>query len=147
MATKFACTSLLVAVAVGGCSSQLEPVGGDGDSDGGPPMFIPGDVQLAFDNQCVGAGCHDAASNAGMLSLEDGDSLAVLTQTSTTGEPLVVIGDVMGSYMAIKMLPPYLLPEGARVGSRMPFGRDPGHPDNAVILGWIAGAELPMEPR
>lgn len=133
---------MFVAAMTAGCSSQLEPVSDDSGSGGDD--FIPGDVQLAFDEMCLGAGCHDAASAAGGLSLEEGDSVAILTATNSTGDfPLVEIGNVNGSWLGIKMLPDERLPEGVtRVGLRMPIGRRPDHPSNALILGWIAGAEL-----
>lgn len=124
---------LLVAVApaVVGCADEPEPA------------EIPEAVQRAFDASCVAAGCHDAASRAEGLSLAAGDSHRIVGKDAWQSElPLVTLGDLGKSYLAIKLLPDAQLPVGAvRFEDRMP--EDGPQPEDIehvnVILAWIAG--------
>ncbi len=106
--------------------------------DGGQTDEIPAAVQAAFDETCAtNSSCH--GSGSALVSLAPGESAAILELSSgATGEPLVVIGDVEGSYLAKKMLGTDI------VGGPMPLSSQ--SPDDAVniaiILGWIAGAPL-----
>ncbi|NVB36907.1 hypothetical protein G6O69_03635 [Pseudenhygromyxa sp. WMMC2535] len=114
----------------------LEPIGDGGDEDP-----IPAAVQLAFDESCAGAsGCHGEAP--GSISLLSGDSAAILDLSGATGTPLVVFGDVEGSYLAQKIL---ASPE--ITGQPMPLSpqSDNDEVNKAVIVGWIAGVEFDSE--
>jgi hypothetical protein len=112
------------------------------EGEAGP--CIPTAVQAAFDRNCAQGGCHDANGAGAGLSLTASASAGVLSATSTqTSMPLVVIGDVDGSYLAHKLVPDPPMPI---VGVRMPVGYDPGNAEHAqdvaTILAWIAGVEL-----
>ena len=127
-----ACAGLLGA---SGC--DVRPVDGEGGSE------IPSEVQAAFDNACATPGCHSGASPAGSLSLSAGSSDAILSATSSTGVPLVQIGDLYNSYLALKLLPPSAIPADAPnvSGAQMPEG--PARPEEvAVIISWIAGLDV-----
>ena len=108
-----------------------------------PPAPIPDAVQRAFEGGCMHEGCHDAASAAAGLSLDAADSQAIVGGPSTQSDlPLVVVGDLAGSYMAIKLLPDDQLPPGAiRHQDRMPpSGLQSGDAERInTILSWIAG--------
>jgi len=113
-------------------------------AEGDPaPVEIPEAVQRAFDASCVADGCHDAGSRAEGLSLEAGDSVRIVGGDSTQSElPLVTLGELGRSYLAIKLLPDAQLPAGAvRRHDRMP--QDGLEPDDVehvnAILAWIAG--------
>lgn len=122
---------LVAATAVVGCADDPEPA------------EIPEAVQRAFDASCVADGCHDAASRAEGLSLAAGDSHRIVGKDSWQSElPLVTLGDLGQSYLAIKLLPDAQLPVGAvRFEDRMP--KDGPAPEDVeqvnVILAWIAG--------
>jgi len=122
-----------------GACNELERIDDGGSSAAG----IPEEVQRAFNDGCVLAGCHDAA-RAGGLELTAGAAAGIIGgESQQSSLPLVELGNVQGSYLAIKLLPMSEL----RQADRMPLGRDFNDPkvatDNAIILGWIAGAELP----
>lgn len=106
------------------------------------PAEIPEQVQRAFDASCV-EGCHDAATREEGLILEAGHSARIVGGASWQSDlPLVRVGDLAGSYMAIKLLPDAQLPAGAmRFESRMPRGGiEPDDIANVnTILAWIAG--------
>lgn len=125
---------LLGGAAALACASESEPA---------PPAEIPEAVQRAFDASCVAEGCHDAPSRAGGLSLEAADSPGIVGGASSQSPlPLVTLGDLGSSYMAIKLLPDAQLPAGAeRFEDRMP--QDGLEPDDVehvnTILAWIAG--------
>lgn len=124
-----------------GCAEQFEIIDEPQSSDAIPPA-----VQDAFDRACATSGCHDAAVAAGGLSLAGQDAAAIIDAPSLQSElPLVEFGSVERSYLAIKMLADDALPpDSSRVGTRMP--PDPTDEellDMALIIGWIAGAELP----
>lgn len=131
--------TLSIAVAVGlavaatACADDPEPA----------PVEIPAAVQRAFDASCVADGCHDAASRAEGLSLEAVDSARIVGGPSRQSElPLVRVGDLGGSYLAIKLLPDAQLPAGAvRFEDRMPQdGLEPDDVDHVnTILAWVAG--------
>ncbi len=129
---------LLVTGLLGLACSSSTP----GSSPEPEPEPIPDAVQRAFEASCMHEGCHDTAA-AGGLSLAAEDSQAIVGGPSTQSElPLVVVGDLAGSYMAIKLLPDGQLPPGAvRHEDRMPAdgidGDDVEHVN--TILAWIAG--------
>lgn len=117
-----------------GACTQLEPI----DDGGAGAARIPDEVQRAFDDSCATAGCHDAASRQGGLDLSATAAPTIIGGASTQSElPLVELGNVEGSYLALKLLPE------PPAGVRMPVGGDVEGIDNAIILGWIAGATLP----
>jgi hypothetical protein len=127
-------TDLALALAVvPACASDDEPA----------PVEIPAQVQRAFDASCVADGCHDATTRAAGLSLDAADSPHIVNgPASQSMLPLVRVGELGGSYMAIKLLPDAQLPAGAeRFEDRMP--RDGLEPDDVehvnAILAWIAG--------
>jgi hypothetical protein len=98
---------------------------------------IPTDVQRAFDDSCNIAGCHDGAARAGGLDLSATAAPGIIDGDAILSElPLVELGNVQGSFLALKLLP------NPPAGAQMPSGIEPGL-DNAIILGWIAGATLP----
>lgn len=117
-----------------GACTQLEKI-----DDGGDGATIPTEVQRAFDDSCAIAGCHDAATRAQGLELTAGASASIIGRSASQvpSLPLVELGNVEGSYMAVK-----ILEEMPPSGTRMPPTRPPG-PDEAIILGWIAGVALP----
>lgn len=130
MANRIASITVLGLLSAG--CTQLEKLPGSGTE-----ARIPTDVQAAFDRSCAFAGCHDAASQQGGLDLSAAAAPAIIGGASTQSDlPLVVLGDVQGSYLALKLLP------NPPAGGQMPLGIEPGV-DNAIILGWIAGADLP----
>jgi hypothetical protein len=122
---------LPVIAAVSGCQGLEELAQGDDDG-------IPAPVQAAFDESCNGGGCHDASSRAGGLSLASADSPGIL-ESSSNGHPMVEIGDVEGSYLAMK-----ILGSPGIAGSQMP-ARAPIPEDEAnlsVIIAWVAGIPI-----
>ncbi len=127
-----------------GCPNDLEPL-----DDGGDGGTIPPVVQEAFDRRCGFAGCHGMGAAQGGLSLDPAQSGGIVGGPSSAGIPMVTIGDVCASYLAIKLLPPENNRCGIEpAGALMPLGgRD--NPDVqldlALILGWIAGAPLPSD--
>lgn len=128
-------------LAASGCADQFEIIDEPSASDAVPPA-----VQDAFDRSCAYGGCHDAGTAAGALSLTAQDAPSIIDAPSLQSElPLVELGSVEGSYLAIKMFASGALPpDTSRVGARMP--PDPSDEelvDVALIMGWIAGAELP----
>ncbi len=120
----------VVALACG----EPEPAGPRGD--------IPEPVQRAFDHSCAESGCHDASARASGLSLDPRDSPYIVGGDAYQSElPLVALGDVDGSYLAIKLLPPGQIPEGVeRSYDRMPLGEPDEQDEQNVqtILQWIA---------
>lgn len=122
-----------VAALAAGCT-QLEKL----DDGGGPGnVGIPTDVQRAFDESCNLAGCHDSAARAGGLDLSATAAPGIIGGDAMQSDlPLVELGNVQGSYLALKLLP------SPPAGLQMPPGITPGV-NNAIILGWIAGASLP----
>ncbi len=119
--------------------NELEKI----DDEGGSGAGIPDEVQRAFDAQCNVPGCHDSGASAGGLDLSATAAPGIIGGESTQSSlPLVELGNVQGSYLAIKMLE--TVPDGVlRSGAPMPLGGDLESVDNAIILGWIAGASLP----
>lgn len=138
---KTRCIFAIVSLAAG--CEQVKRV-----EDGNNGGAVPTAVQEAFDRQCNDTSCHGPSPQLG-LSLVAGDSASILEKNGVGNPelPLVDIGNVPGSYLAIKMLPDSELMDLGitRVGLRMP--NVPLTPeiqsDVALILGWIAGAELP----
>jgi hypothetical protein len=120
------------ALCLGACGvEKLDDTGGDAQ--------VPAEVQRILVDSCgVAPGCHMATAPAEMLDLTTG-SVAVLTGTSRqTGQPLVDFGNVAGSYLAVKMLD--AMPPS---GTPMPPTPTLSELDRAILIGWIAGAELP----
>lgn len=100
---------------------------------------IPPRVQLAFDVNCALSGCHDTSTAKAGLSLVDGESGAIIGGSSSQSElPLVELGNVDGSYLALKVLG-----DPSIVMDEMPQGGGGVPDDLAVIVAWIAGAEFP----
>ena len=135
--------TLIVAPIGLGCGA-LEPVGETGGENGGA---VPAVVVQAFAESCAGGGCHDAATRAGGLSLAESDLAAIIGGPSTSGLPMVEIGDIANSYLAIKMLPDDVISAQGlmRSGGRMPPTADFTNPNNQTILAWVAGAEFPED--
>ncbi|MCX4246507.1 hypothetical protein [Paraliomyxa miuraensis] len=111
--------------------------------DPAPPAEIPEAVQRAFENSCTVEGCHDAVTRAAGLSLDAADSPHVVGGASTQSPlPLVTVGQLDRSYMAVKLLPDDQLPAGTeRFEERMPRDGIEAEDVEAVntILAWIAG--------
>lgn len=132
---------IMIAALVGvtGCV-QLERVGGDGGSAG-----IPDEVQRVFDERCNQGGCHGNGTAQQGLSLDAADAAGIIGgQAVQVAMPLVELGSVENSYLAQKML---ASPTTTISGTRMPQLADFADPavltDNAIVIGWIAGADLP----
>lgn len=126
-----ACSAVL---ALAGCN-QLEKIEDTGTGGG---SGIPPEVRTAFEESCGKGGCHVAGGTAPTLT---GGSLDALV-----GTKYVTIGDIPGSYIAVKMLPDATLEAlgilNDRTGARMPLDQDYLNPNNQIILAWIAGAEF-----
>ncbi|MCA9658110.1 MAG: hypothetical protein KC486_07185 [Myxococcales bacterium] len=135
--------SLSLSLGLAGCGDLVAV----GDSEGTAGGGVPAAVEFAFAEACATAGCHDAATRAAGLSLAGADLDAIVDGPSSAGVPMVTIGDVAGSYLAIKMLPDDVLSAQGleRVGGRMPPTGDFTSANNQTILAWIAGAEFPDE--
>ena len=125
------------------CPNDLQPID-EGDTDGGEQ--VPAPVQDVFDRRCGFAGCHGMGSAQGGLSLDPAQSGGIVGGPSSAGIPMVTIGDVCRSYLAIKLLPKENNQcDVEAAGSLMPIGgRDQPDVqlDLALVLGWIAGADL-----
>ncbi|MCH9687695.1 MAG: hypothetical protein K0V04_40065 [Deltaproteobacteria bacterium] len=136
-----AVTALGLALGTTACN-ELERI--DQGDDGG--VQIPDEVQRAFESSCNMAGCHDASA-AGGLELTATAAPGIIGAPSEGSPlPLVELGNVQGSYLAVKILAE--APAGTtRTGARMPLGGNFDDTqtaiDSAIILGWIAGAQLP----
>lgn len=136
MANRIIAITATMGLLLPGCA-QLEKL----DGDSGSEATVPTEVQRAFNESCAIPGCHDSASRQGGLDLSAAGSAGIIGgQSSQSTLPLVELGNVPGSYLALKMLP------NPPSGVQMPVGQPPGvdNPTNvAIILGWIAGASLP----
>jgi|GEM_PF-1680456 len=125
-------------VASTGCASQLQPIE-EGDT-GGEEAAMPQHVAEAFERACGNATCHGGAVSP---SLTAATAPAIVGMDATTASlPLVVLGDLQASYIAIKVLPDAALDDpGARVGGIMPpAGNEFEQADVDTILGWIASS-------
>ncbi len=123
-----------------GCNELREV--GEGGVNGG----IPTRVQQAFDESCAEDGCHDATNAQAGLDLTAAAAPRIIEGSSTGGIPMVTVGDVCSSYMAIKLIPPgESVCDTPIIGTSMPAGEvtQADQENVAVILGWIAGADLP----
>lgn len=141
---SLAVTSLMMVTACG----SLDPIEQDTQ---GMDEGVPDAVVEAFAARCS---CHDTdQSPAGNLSLTAA-ALANLEGGSSNQSdlPLVTRGDIANSYLALKMVDATtlqgladngVLAAGFDRGERMPLGGPFGDEGDAIILGWIAGAELP----
>ena len=126
-----------------GCVEELGPVG-----EGGGATSIPAEVRAALDNSCATAGCHAGTGAAAGLNLEGSAANSIFSANGSTGIPMVTLGDVGNSYLAIKCLPSDSLQlyGVTRTGSKMPLGGNADSArDVAVIVGWIAGAIPPAK--
>ncbi len=130
-----------LALALAACN-QLEAIEEETDSAAGGT--VPQAVLDAFQNSCaLGTACHGAGGQTPAL---EAGSIAGLIGTN-----YVNIGDIPGSYIAVKMLSQSVLDNigATRMGMRMPLGfdfaaGDPATLENTeIILAWIAGAEFP----
>lgn len=130
--SSFALGGLLLA----GCP-QIEKVDDDGPGEAG----VPTEVQRAFNESCAITACHDSTSRQAGLDLSPTGAPSIIGGTSSQSPlPLVELGNVQGSYLALKLLP------NPPSGTPMPPVDlpDTDDPTNvAIILGWIAGAQLP----
>ena len=132
--------SFALALSLGAFTAcDVQPLGADTDGDD-----LPAGVQQAFADNCALSGCHSGSSPAAGLSLEPAQLGALIGgSTGSSDLPLVEIGNLYGSYLALKMLPDAVRPDeaGPVVGSTMPPGG--GDPiNNSIILSWIAGADV-----
>lgn len=117
----------LLALVLAACD-QVEPV--DEES-----ATIPRSVQDAFTRSCATEGCHTAEHP---IDLTPEGAPAVL-DLEHDGMPVVVLGDPSGSVMGLALMAEP--PEGIL---QMPLERtDQSLTDAAVVLAWIAGAEMP----
>ncbi len=105
---------------------------------------IPRDVQAAFDNSCASSDCHGSPFPPADLDLTAANSASILGRASAELPelPLVEIGNLQGSYLALKLLPEAHRGGVAIEGERMPLDGEQDSADVALILGWIGGAEL-----
>ena len=129
--------SLGLALGLGGCN-ELQKIDDGGSSGAG----IPDELQRVFDERWNTSGCHDSAQ-AGGLELSAAVSAQIIDGPSEVSAlPLVELGNVPGSYLAVKLLSDTSRYEG---GVRMPFGADFEDPavllDNAIVIGWLATIE------
>ncbi|TPV96439.1 MAG: hypothetical protein B7733_04730 [Myxococcales bacterium FL481] len=138
---RVAASALFTTMAAGCGVERIGPDDvGTGTGDG-PVAEVPVWVQTAFDRSCATPGCHVPGGSA--VSLAPGDSAAAIGGSATQSDlPLIELGNVEGSYLALKMLPEELLPAGvSRAGSQMPIATSSeGDEDVDIILGWIASA-------
>jgi hypothetical protein len=122
-----------------GCPG-IQAIDDDDNGNGG----IPTEIQRIFDESCGTADgtCH--ASGNPILALDAGSSPAILNASSGQAPlPLVELGNVTGSYLAIKVLPE---PQPQRIGNLMPppgSAYELSDEDRATLVGWIGGAPLP----
>jgi hypothetical protein len=119
-----------------GCP-QIEKTDDDGPGEAG----VPTEVQRAFNESCAITACHDSTNRQAGLDLSSTGSPNIIGGMSSQSTlPLVELGNVQGSYLALKLLP------NPPSGTPMPPVDLPGTDDPtnvAIILGWIAGAQLP----
>jgi hypothetical protein len=111
-----------------------------GEAD--PEDGVPPRVQEAFDRNCAVSGCHDSTASGGLNLLREESASIIDGETPNSEIPLVALGDVQGSYLALKLLASAPDSDGI-VGDPMPRGGGGDPADIAIILGWIAGANLP----
>lgn len=137
--------TVLVVLALAGCN-QLEKIDDSGSASGGG-NDVPAAVSAAFTRSCAtSAACHAG----GVTPPLDGNLGGLIGSPSSTGIPLVTLGDTSASYIAVKMLPDDVLAGLGltRMGARMPLGFDyaTGSPDTLAdtqtILAWIGGADF-----
>jgi hypothetical protein len=126
-----------------GCN-QLEKLDASGSGGDGE---VPAEVQAAFERSCGNStACHKAGGQS--PTLEGAGISGLIGTPSTSGLPLVTLGDTSNSYIAIKMLPDDVIAGlgATRVGTRMPQAFDYATgsadtlADTQVILAWIGGA-------
>jgi hypothetical protein len=111
--------------------------------DEDPQAGLPCEVQRVLTESCAieGGACHTASAQVPDLSAAS--AADTVFSPSAQGIPYVEIGNLAGSYMAVKIMEPP--PEGAptRIGALMPT--PPGmisEADRALLVGWMAGAEI-----
>lgn len=134
MRTSILTTMLMLGTATG-CSSQLQPIDDEG---GGEGEVMPLHVAEAFERACGTAACHGGSQSPSLTAAAaPGIVGAASTQSSL---PLVELGNLQGSYIAVKMLADELLDDpSSRTGGMMPVPGQMADPaDLTLILGWIA---------
>lgn len=129
---------VLCAVSCIGLACDVVPAEGGDGGDG-----VPVDVEDAFEAACAVSGCHSGSAPTGGLSLERGQIANLIGGSSGSSDlPLVEIGNIDGSYLALKMLPAEQRPAQVDVaGEQMPLGGGSATA-NAIILAWVAGADV-----
>ncbi len=95
-----------------------------------PPAELEKNVAAFFEENCTA--CHDAGSDE--IDLESSPARLVDIKSNVTGKPMVVPGDVEGSYLWAKL-------KGTGIeGDPMPLGDDPFSDDKlAPVRAWIEG--------
>jgi len=127
-------TALLL-TAMTACSGQLQPV--DASDDDGGEETMPLYVAEAFGRACGTSACHGGTVSPSLTT--DTAPGIVGADAAAGGLPLVVLGDLQASYIAIKMLDDSLVDGSLRVGDAMPPpGQTVDPADLTIILGWIA---------
>ncbi len=113
-------------LAAAGCGvEKLDDTGGD--------QQVPTEIQRIFEESCgFAGGCHSDQGPALGLNLTTGSLAALSAPSPKTGVPLVDIGNVDNSEIALQVM------SGA-----MPLGTMMDPVDRAILIGWIGGAELP----
>jgi hypothetical protein len=132
-------TILALCLLAGGCE-QVKRID---ETDGGTDCEVPDEVQRIFTESCAVPSCHSGDQTPNLTA---GQAASIIGQTATqVSLPLVEIGNVSGSYLAIKIQPD--LPDSImRGGDLMPQPPEElSEADRALLLGWIAGAELACE--
>lgn len=134
MKRTIASMCIAAAVAATGCD-QVKRIDQDGDS--GSDSNVPPAVQERLTASCALVGCHVAGSVSPDLSAASGGAWV---EASGAGGPYVTFGDPDNSYLVQKMFP------NPPAGSQMPIGAGVLEPEDlAVIVGWVAGVELPND--
>lgn len=127
--------SLVLVLAPTGCE-QVKKLDVD------PQAGLPCEVQRIFTESCAIAGCHDGSTQKPDLRAEASPT-SIESQADQAASPYVVVGNPAGSYMASKLVQE--VPDGwiPRTMDLMPPAGVPlAASDRALLLGWIAGAEL-----
>ena len=123
-----------------GDSSEAGTSDSGADSDGGDTLSFATDIQPILTNNCVAAGCHDAASED--VSYAEGEAYGnIVSQPSSIGMNLVEPGDPSMSYLWLKIDGGFA--EVGGTGNPMPVGAMLGGADKAAIETWITQGAAP----
>lgn len=109
--------------------------------DEDPQAGLPCEVQRVFTESCALAGCHDGTQKPDLTA--GAAATSIESQADQAAFPYVDLGNPAGSYMASKLVA--TVPEGwiPRSMDIMPPATVPlPESDRALLVGWIAGAEL-----